>query len=178
MADELDDLARSLRQGAGREMREEAAVDEQLTELQRLRRRDLAEAVRAAMHRGDTVTVETAGLTLGHRLVAVGADYLTMDDGEYLIDVALSGAVVTTTPSRQGGTTGKAASITLRARLGEHEHDGSLVDVVTSTGASFRGRITVVATDHVVVADGSGRDTLVPTSRIAVVFSRRPPPRS
>lgn len=178
MADELDDLARSLRQGAGREIREEAAVDEQLTELARLRRRDLAGAVRTAMHRGDTVTVETAGLTLGHPVVAVGADYLTMDDGEHLIDVALSNAVVTTMPSRRGGSAGKAASVTLRARLGEHEHDGALVDVFTSAGMSFRGRITVVATDHVVVADGSGRDTFLPTSRIAVVFSRRPPRRS
>lgn len=178
MTDELDDLARSLRQGAGREMREEAAVDEQLTELARLRRRDLATAVRAAMHRGDTVTVETAGLTLGHPVVAVGTDYLTMDDGEALIDVALSDALVTTMASRRGGSAGKAASVTMRARLAEHEQSGALVDVITSAGTSIRGRIKVVATDHVVVADGSGRDTYLPTSRIAVVFSRRPPPRS
>src|SRR5690606_24929311 len=121
VTDEFDDLARSLRQGAGRELRDEAAVDEQLTRLQRLRRRDLAEAIRAAMHRGDTVTVAAGGLTLSHPLTAVGADYLTMDDGENLIDIALGHALVTTSPSREGGSAGRAASVTLRARLGEHE---------------------------------------------------------
>jgi len=178
VTDEFDDLARSLRQGAGRELRDEAAVDEQLTRLQRLRRRDLAEAIRAAMHRGDTVTVAAGGLTLSHPLTAVGADYLTMDDGENLIDIALGHALVTTSPSREGGSAGRAASVTLRARLGEHEQREAILDIVTSAGASIRGRIEVVATDHVVMADGSGPEIYISTSQIAVVFSRRPPRRS
>src|SRR5690606_33589843 len=113
-----------------------------------------------------------------HPLTAVGADYLTMDDGENLIDIALGHALVTTSPSREGGSAGRAASVTLRARLGEHEQREAILDIVTSAGASIRGRIEVVATDHVVMADGSGPEIYIPTSQIAVVFSRRPPRRS
>ena len=87
MPDEFDELARSLRQGAGREWREEAAADEQLTELQRRRARTLADVAREAMHRGDRVTVEVAGLRLAHPVIAVGVDYLVLDDGDGVVDV-------------------------------------------------------------------------------------------
>lgn len=177
VSDELDDLARALRQGAGREMREEAAIDEQLTELQRRRRHDLSAAMRLAMHRGDTVTVAVAGMTLKHPLVAVGADYLTLDGGDRAIDVALAQAVITLTPSRHGGRSGDADSPTLRARMAELEQAEASVEVVTADGRVGMGRVEVVAPDHVVISHPGGGETYVPLAAVAIVFSRTPPRR-
>ena len=54
-------LAAELRQGAGREWAEEAAEDEQLTELLRRRKLELADVVRDLAHRGGRVSVEFGG---------------------------------------------------------------------------------------------------------------------
>lgn len=177
MSDEMDRLARDLRQGAGREMREEAATDEELTELQRRRRHDMAATLRSAMHSGDRVTVAAGSLTLGDPLVAVGDDYLTMIDGSDVIDVALDGAVVTIEPRSSGGSSGRPSARTLRARLAEIEQEGGTVEVLTRGGLRMSGLIGVTATDHVVIDDPSGARTLVPYRDIAVVFSRCPPRR-
>lgn len=177
MSEEMERLARDLREGAGRELREEAATDEELSELQRRRRQDLAAAVRSAMHRGDRVTVSVGGLTLSHPLAAVGHDYLTMIDGSDVIDVALEAAVVRVESRPAGGSSGRPSSRTLRARLAEIEQDGGAVEAVTRGGQRSSGRIDVTATDHIVIGDGSGTRTLLPYREIVVVFSRCPPRR-
>lgn len=177
MPDELDDLARSLRQGAGSELRQEAAIEEGLTELQRRRRTTLSEAVRMAMHRGDTVSVKVAGLTLSAPLVAVGSDYLTMDDGERIIDVRLERATIETTPQPTGGHSDRAASVTLRARLAEHEQSQAPVEIITPDGVSTVGTIEVAAADHIVIDSGAPGRTLIATASVVVVISRRRPRR-
>ncbi len=174
MSDELRDLGRELRQGAGRELREEAATDEELSEMQRRRRLDLASVARMAMHRGDRVTVAAGGLTLGDQLLAVGDDYLTMASDPGVVDVALEGAIVTVEPRREGGKSGRPASRTFRARLAELEQDDSVAEVVTHSGMRTRGRIEVAASDHLMIAEESAL-TYVPYGEIAVVFSRNPP---
>lgn len=177
MSDEFRELARSLREGAGREMREEAAADEELSERQRRRRLDMAGAARAALHRGDGITIRVGGLTLTQPVQAVGNDYLTMSDADRDIDVLLAAAVVTVTPVRAGGGSGRPASRTFRARLAELEQDGREVEVVTADGLRVMGRLEVAASDHVAVVDGSGTRTYVPAARVFLVFSRRPLPR-
>lgn len=178
MAEELDDLARQLRQGAGEDLRAEAAADEELTHLQRLRRLSLAEAARAAMHRGDGVTASAGGLTLAHPIVAVGDDYLTMEDQEGWIDIRLMEAVLTVVPKPAGGRSGRPAAATFRARISEHEQERGAVEVVTSSGERTAGHLEVVGADHLVLVGPDGERTYIPLRSVAVVLSRFPPRRS
>ena len=173
--DEFRDLGRELRQGAGRELRVEAATDEELSEIQRRRRLDLAAAMRMAMHRGDRVTAAVGGLTLSHPVLAVGSDYLTMTDGSAVIDVRLDGAGLTVEPRPTGGASGRPASPTFRARLAELEQEEGEVEAMTRQGQRVAGRLDVTAVDHLVIADVSGSMTYLPYEEVVVVFSRFPP---
>lgn len=177
--DDFDELARHLRQGdAGREVRAEAEENESLTELQRRRHQDLADVARAAMHRGDKLTLVVGGLTLAHPVAAVGADYLTMETGDGTIDVRLDAAVLTIEPRTSGGKSARPGSTTFRARLAEHEAGGAWLEVVTSDGQRIAGRIVVAATDHIALTDDSGAVSCVPVAATTVIFSRIPPRRS
>src|SRR5690606_15945781 len=142
--EEFEDLARALREGAGRELRDEAAADELEAEKQRRRRMDLSDPVRLAMHRGDKVTVSTAGLTLSDPVVAVGDDYLIMESPDRTTDISLHDATVTVVPTTTGGRTGRPQSKTLAARLREHEQRATSVELFTRSGAGVRGRVEVV----------------------------------
>lgn len=176
--DDLGELARALRQGAGHEMRAEAEENENLTEVQRRRRQDLADVARAAMHRGDRLTLTVADLHLAHPVVSVGADYLVMESGDEVVDVRLDAAVINVEPRTAGGRSSHPESATFRARLAEHEYLADVTEVVTIGGRRVAGRIEVTATDHVVVTDDTGVATFVPITAVAVVVSRRPPMRS
>ena len=173
--DEFDDLARELREGAGRDVREEAAEDETLTELQRHRSRDLSDATREAMHRGDRVTIRVAGTTFGDPIESIGADYLTMATPESVVDVHLPRAVLTIERRPHGGRTGKPAAWTFKARLAEHEQTRRPVELILDTGDRVRGVIHVVATDHLVIAAGETGARLVPISLVGAVLSRPGP---
>lgn len=175
--DGLEDIARGLREGLGREMREEAAADEELTHLQRLRRLSMAEAVRAAMHRGDRVTARIAGLLLSFPVMAVGDDYATLEDteGRRFIDIRLDAAEITIEPMPSGGVSSRPLAATLKARLAEHEQDRNQIEVYTSGGRSIVGTIEVAALDHIVITDRTGPLTYLPTGLIELVFSPFPP---
>lgn len=175
MPDELRDLGRELRQGAGQELRAEAATEEELSEIQRRRRLDLAATMRMAMHSGDRVTAVAGGLTLSHPVVSVGSDYLTMTNGSGVFDVRLDGAVLTVDPRPAGGASGRPASSTFRARLAELEQEDGEVEAITRQGQRVAGRLDVTAVDHIVVADVSGTITYLPYEEVVVVFSRFPP---
>lgn len=174
--DELRDLARALRETAGRELRADAAEVEQLTEMQRRRRAHLSEVVRAVMHRGDDVAVTVIGRTLRGRLVAVGKDYVVMESDDAVADVRLNCAVITTHPRARGGTTGIPASPTLQARLAELEHDGATIELVTTGGDVIAGTVSVAARDHIVIATEAA-STIVPVEVVAAVLSRFGPRR-
>ncbi|HZD05520.1 MAG TPA: hypothetical protein VE173_11390 [Longimicrobiales bacterium] len=173
--DPLDELARSLRTGVGRELQEEAAEDELLSERRRLRHQDLAQALRAAMHSGDRVTANVGGMTLSHPLMSVGTDYLTMSDGEHFIDIRLAITRFTVEPRRQGGTSGSPAAHSFTARLAEHEQDETELELVCRRGDRVAGTLVVVAADHVVVEQAGGIRSIVPSGEIAAVLSRHPP---
>lgn len=173
MSEEFDDLAQSLRQGVGRELRDEAAVDEELTELQRRRRLDLADAVRLAMHRGDRIVAAIGELTFSAPVTEVGSDYLTMVDHDRIIDIRLEAASLAITPSTRGGHSSTPASATFRARLAEFEQSGARVEVVTRHATAHVGRIEVVAADHLVVAGDAWSRIYLPLELVAVVISSR-----
>lgn len=174
---EFDELARELRDRVGPDIRQEAAEDETLTELQRLRSRDLAEAAREAMHRGDLITIQTAGITLSDPVEYVGGDYLTMEAAESVVDVLLARATLFIEPRQRGGRSGKPAAWTFRARLAQHEQSGNPIELILDTGDRIRGVLDVVAADHLVVTDGESGSRLVPTPLVVAVLSRpRPGP--
>ena len=173
--DGFEEIARGLRESVGRRIREEAADDEELTHLLRLRRRSLADAVRTAMHRGDRITMQVAGLVLDYPAFAVGQDFVTLADGMRFIDVRLAVAAIRITPSRHGGSSGRPQAATFRARLAEHEQETHAVEIYMVTGESTTGSLEVVASDHVVVREPSGLLSYLPTGTIAVVFSPFPP---
>lgn len=175
MPDEFDELARALRQGAGQEWREEAAADEQLSELQRRRGQTLADVAREAMHRGDRVAVEAAGMRLVHPVIAVGNDYLVLDDGEQVVDVALRQATLRVERRSSGGVSGRPAAATFRARLGELEQAGARVTVVVTGGGREEGSLELVAADHLVIDGGGGSRSYVPLGVVALVFSSSRP---
>lgn len=172
VSDEIEDLARTLRQGAGWELREEAAEDEELTELQRRRRMGTAAAMRAALHRGDRIVVAASGLTFSQPMVSVGSDYITLRDDETTLDVRLDAAVITVTPSPRGGMASEPESATFRARLAEHEQLGRPVEILTRHGVRANGVLDVAASDHVIVSEPFGALVYLPMESVAVVISR------
>lgn len=177
MDEGLDDLARELRQRAGPDLRAEAAADEELTELQRLRRLDLAEVARAAMHRGDRLTAVVGGLTVSHPVIAVGDDYLTMEDGDRWIDIRLLAAVLSVDLRPSGGRSGRPSAATFRARMAELEQETANVEVVTRSGDRRSGDLRVVGAEHLQLASDD-RQTYIPLGSVVVVFSRFPPRRN
>jgi hypothetical protein len=177
MVEGFDELARHLRQEAGADLRGEAAEEEQLTELQRRRRQSMTEAIRMAMHRGDHITAHAGGLTLGYPVVTVGEDYLTMRDEERWIDLRVPEATIVIEARPAGGTSGRPAAATFRARMGEHEQEQSRVEIVGREGARWEGRMEIVGPDHLVLSAHGGQ-TLLPLRSVVVVFSRFPPRRA
>lgn len=177
MDEELSDLARELRQRAGHDLRAEAAADEELTELQRLRRLDLAEVARTAMHRGDRVTAVVGALTVSHPVIAVGDDYLTMEDDDRWIDIRLLTAVLSVDLRPSGGRSGRPSAVTFRARMAELEQEAGKVEVVTRPGDRWAGALRMVGAEHLVLASDD-RQTYIPLESVVVVFSRFPPRRS
>ncbi|MET0696830.1 MAG: hypothetical protein ABWZ58_05325, partial [Acidimicrobiia bacterium] len=75
------DVESHLRHGAGREWLEDAAEDEQLTELLRRRRLDLSGRVLELVHRGERVRTEMGAHTFSGRVVYAGADFASIDRG-------------------------------------------------------------------------------------------------
>jgi hypothetical protein len=163
------DIEAALRQGAGRDWAEEAAEDEQLTELLRRRRADLGTRLREAVHRGERVRAEIGSQTFAGVIAYAGPDFATVARMEDEVDVVLDQAVWTIEPSQSGGIEQHGPSLTFRARLSEIAGAGSEVRIVTKDGKAVVGVIAVVAADHVEVPR-DGHRVLIPTRVIAAVI--------
>lgn len=170
MPDDFNQIEQDLR-NIDREFRREAAADEELTELQRRRREGLAGVLQRSMHRGDLVTVEIGGVTIRGQIAEAGSDYVTFSDAGREIDVRTTGAVFTVRPARAGGTSGRPASLTFRARLAEHEQIGLAIEVATSHGNTYTGIPGPISTDHLHLVDDGGTETIVPLDLVVAVFS-------
>ncbi len=57
-----------------------------------------------------------------------------------------------------------------RAMLAELEAGGVLVDLCTEDGGLTTGRVTVVATDHLVVVDIRGAETYLPIEKVVLAI--------
>lgn len=169
-----EELARELRQGAGAEMRTEAEITELETLQGRLRRRALSDVALEALHRGDRLSVHAPDRTLIGEASYVGSDYLTLEAATKTVDLRLDRIAISASRRTSGGLSSSGGSRTFRARLAEYEQTGEPVTVVCSAlGLERRGRLAVVASDHVVV-ESEGDETVVPLGLIDLVFRPRP----
>lgn len=163
------DVESHLRQGAGREWLEEAAEDENLTELLRRRRLDLSGRVLELVHRGERVRAETGAHTFSGRVVYAGADFASIDRGEDRVEVVLDSAVWTVERSETGGNEQSGDKLTFRARLAEIAAATESVRMVVVDGRAIVGSIDVVATDHIEVTQ-DGNTIVVPLRQIVAVI--------
>lgn len=172
--DPLEELARELRQTVGAELRGEAEITEHETHIGRLRRLGMSDVGRAAMHRGDVVSLITATHTITGTLAYVGRDYLVCQTPTEIVDAPFERVVIRVERRPQGGHDARGGSITFKARLSEFEHSGEMVTLTTADAAlEVRGRIAVVATDHCIVEDPDGPRLHIPISQIALVIRQR-----
>jgi hypothetical protein len=158
-----------LRQGAGREWLEEAAEDEQLTELMRRRRLGFGDRARELVHRGQRARAEVGAQTFSGQLIYAGADFGTLDRGEDLVEVVLDAAVWTVERGEAGGHEQIGDPLTFKARLAEVATSGSQVRVIVADGRVILGSVELVAADHVEMSQ-DGNTILIPTRLIVAVI--------
>jgi len=164
------DLARELRQGAGREWNEEAAEDERLTALHDRRRFGLADMAKEMANRGERVTVDVSGHSLSGTVVAAGADYAVIEGSGVSSEVKLDAAFWSVIPAGIDAKPGTVTDESLSARLSDHSEQGNTVRIALPGGELVIGKVKVVATDHVEIADADGRRLFVPMTMILAVM--------
>lgn len=168
--DPFDELARELRRGVGAEWRDEAEITELETRLGELRRRNLSDLAREAMHRGDVITVTVGARALTGSVMFVGRDYLVVKTPSVTADVRLDRALLTISRQPVGGHTTRGGSATFRARLAEYEHTGEPVGFHLIGGAgNLSGRIVVAAGDHCTVRTSDDQDVHLPVALIEMI---------
>lgn len=165
------ELEAQLRQGPGREWLEEAAEDEQLTELLRRRRLDLGERIREMVHRGDRVRAEIGPHTFTGLVGYAGGDFATVDRGEDQVEVVAAAATWTVEPSDAPGHQQSGEPLSFRARLAEIASTGEQVRVILDDGRQIVGSIAVVAVDHVEITQDQVALVIPIRKLIAVIRS-------
>jgi hypothetical protein len=163
------EIEEHLRQGAGREWLEDAAEDEQLTELMRRRRLGLGDRARELVHRGERVRAEAGSHNFSGQLVYAGSDFATVDRGEDLVEVVLDAAVWTVERSESGGREQSGEPLSFRARLAELAATPAQVRVIVADGRVILGSIDLAAIDHVEMSQ-DGHTIVVPTRLILAVI--------
>jgi hypothetical protein len=164
------DLASALRQEAGRELVEEAAEDEQLTEKYRDRQRELITVAEEAAHRGDRVTAELEGRIYSGPIVATGLDYVTVALSEQEAEIRVDAAVWSFVSAMGERTTSTKSDMRLRARLGEHAADGTRIRLELPGNMALMGTIHTVAGDHIRLSDADGRDVYIAMEKVWAVI--------
>lgn len=165
-----EDLPSILRQGAGRELTEEAAEEEMLTETLRQRRLDFAGVAEEAAHSGQRGTAEFDGKVHSGPIIATGSDYVTLRLADQEADVYLPTAVWSFTDFPGETPPVTRTGMSLRGRLNEHAASASRVRVEVAGGSALMGTITAVADDHVRMEDADGRDVYVSVEMVRAVI--------
>ncbi len=163
---ELADVARSGAREWGRDM----AAWESDAEMLRLRQRSLANVLWEAMQRGDHAIITAAGHNFTGHLEAARQDLAVVVNGDVTVAINVAAIDVVNLTPGSSGTTGDRTFGSLKAYLGMHEVDGTRVRLI-GRDLDVRGRVEVVADDHVLLA-GRGRGRwAVPIGKIAAVIA-------
>lgn len=172
--DPLEELARELRQAVGAEFRAEAEITEQETHVGRLRRLGLADVAKAAMHRGDKISLITGYKTITGIPVFTGKDYLVCETSSEIVDAPFDRVIIRVEPHASGGHTTRGGAITFKARLAELEQTGEAVTLISAdAGFEVLGTLAVVAKDHCIVQTTDGPRFHLPISQIAMIVRPR-----
>ena len=158
-----------LRQGAGREWLEEAAEDEQLSELMRRRRLVLGDRARELVNRGQRARAEVGSQTFSGHLAYAGSDFATLDRGEDLVEVVLDAAVWTVEHGESGGQEQSGEPLSFKARLAEMAAAPAPVRVILADGRVIMGSVELTAADHVEMTQ-DGNTILIPIRLIVAVI--------
>jgi hypothetical protein len=162
------EIEEHLRQGPGREWREEAAEDEQLTELHRRRRLGLGERMVELVNQGARVRAETAAQTFSGHVVYAGSDFATVDRGDDLVEVVLDAATWVVDAGQSAGREQGGEPLTLKARLSEIAANSESVRVIVGDGRALIGVIELVATDHIEMSQ-DGSTLIIPLRQISAL---------
>lgn len=166
-------LESELRQGAGREWAEEAAEDEHLSELMRLRRMDLGAKAQELVDQGRRVRVETGPQTFAGAVTFAGSDYAVVARADDVVAVKLDAATWTVEQIEATEQAQPGGAETLTAHLAELSSTGETVRLIVSDGRALVGSISVVATDHLEVDQG-GPPVVVPLRMLLAVIRPKP----
>lgn len=166
----IRDFAAELRHELGREVREEAAEDERLTELLRQRQSTFAGHVADLAHRGARVSVEFGGHSFGGAVVASGDDYATIAGPGQMADITLAVSVWTETSQGVEAPPLQNPPTTFRGVLHNYASGEQMLRFTLPSGELLIGKVAVVADDHLRIEDAEGRQKVVPTSLILGVI--------
>lgn len=162
----------SVLRDAGREMIEEAAEDERLTELLRRRRMEMSDLALEWVHRGTRVRAEAGTQTFSGQVVFAGTDYVTIERVEDQVALRLDRATWTLEPDHGKGHEQTGPATSLKARLSEWAATGETVRLTVAEGRALVGSITVVAADQVEVQQDH-LTVVVPIDLILAVITSR-----
>lgn len=165
-----EELVSYLRQEAGREMAEEAAEEERLTETMRQRSLDFKGVAEEAAHAGQRGTAEFDGKVHSGPIVGTGNDYLTLRLADQEADVYLPSAVWSFTDFEGDKPPSVKSGMSMKGRLGEHAAAGARVRVEVGGGNALMGTIKAVTDDHVRMEDADGRDVYVGLDQVRAVI--------
>ncbi|MDQ3710266.1 MAG: hypothetical protein M3387_13350 [Actinomycetota bacterium] len=156
--------------------RAEDEAYEELAARDLLRGRDLADVALELLHRGDEVAVHAAGRRFTGTLVHAAGNVACLGTALGTVDLHV-GATTTwqvLTRQRRGGVGRAGGAASFKARLGEHEAVGTMLQMgITSPDDTLVARLAAVAIDHVVVDEPDGSRWFVPLSRLAWVLPVR-----
>jgi len=155
-------LARELREKAGADWTAEAAEDERLTELLRRRRLTLSDLAKEMSNRGERISVWFGGHSFTGAIVGSGDDYVTIQGPGQIAEVGLEQARWSILNADGPPVEPAITAPSFRAALHEHATAGTNLRVTLDGGDMVVGKIAVVATDHVEVADVDERQIYVP----------------
>lgn len=165
-----EDLTSFLRQGAGRELAEEAAADEEQTEALRQRQMDMTAVIEDAAHRGERATAEMGETVISGPILATGTDYLTIQLPDQEADIRLDFAVWSFVPGQDGWTSAGRSGMSFVGRLKEHAAENRRLRIELSNGSPVMGLVKSVSQDHIRLEDPDGRLAYVPLGRVRAII--------
>ena len=160
------DLAEELRRSAGREWIEEAAEDERLSETFRRRKTSLSEMMTELASRGDRVSIEFGGHSFSGSVVEVGSDFATVLGPGQVADVRLGTAKWSVLVTDQPPEPEDRGVDSLVALLKLYEAEQANLRLALPGADMVIGKVNVVASDHVEIADVDDRLLYVPIELI------------
>jgi hypothetical protein len=163
-AGDLADVARS----GAREWQRDMAAWESDAEQLRLRQRTLVGALWEAMQRGDQVTITLGKHTFAGVLVAARGDLAILTTGGVTLALNIKAIDVAHFEVGRGGTVGDRTFGSLRAYAGMLEVEGPVVRIL-GDHVDVRGRVVVVAEDHLLIDSTEGAHWAVAWGAIAAI---------